>query len=53
MNVFSGDGDWDRPTPQSLGFMSGLTNGEQSCVQTDLMQAMEAEGGLYISVPYI
>lgn len=39
--------------PQSLGFMSGLTNGEQSCVQTDLMQAMEAEGGLYISVPYI
>lgn len=36
-------------TPQSPGPMSGLINGGQSHVQTDLMQDME-EGGLYISV---
>jgi len=49
MDVFSGDGGWDRPDPQAPGSMSGLTDGGQSHVQTDLMQDME-EGGLYISV---
>lgn len=49
MDVFSGDGGWDGPNPQSPGSMSNMTNGGQSHVQTDLMEDM-GEGGLYISI---
>ena len=46
MGVFSGEGGRDRPGPPSPGVTSGLTNGEESLVQTDQTQNTEAESCL-------